>query len=89
MAQATAAPQSLFPLGLFPAAQEASLFQFPLSAPRTGLSDTTHVRGLAAPPVTHWVPQAASTAQGVTPTCALTHTHVHIRGGCCTLTARA
>lgn len=90
MAQATAAPQSLLPLGLFPAAQEASLFPFPLSAPCTGLSDTTHVQGLAAPPVTHWVPQAASTAQGVsTHVCAQTRTHVHTRGGRCTPTAHA
>lgn len=62
---ATVTPQSLFPLGLFPAAQEASLFPFPLSTPRTGLSDTAHVPGLAAPPGTHWVPWAARMAQEV------------------------
>lgn len=83
MAQAAAAPQSLFPVGLFPAAQEGSLFPFPLSAPHTGPSDTTHVRGLPALPVTHWVPRGSSMAQGVsTHTCAQTLTHVHIRGGC-------
>lgn len=88
--QATAAPQSLFPLDLLPAAQEASLFQFPLSSPRTGLSDTTHVRGLSALPVTHWVPRAASTAQGMSPhMCAQTLTRVHRHGGHCTLTAHA